>query len=135
MELSKQIALFLDANGLGSFDETGVAGNIFMNTLPAQPDECLAIFTTGGPQPDPRNEYRMVNIQIVIRTLAQDPRNGETNANTLVDLLNGYNGQVLTPGGNLIIDTSAIQSGPNNIGQDQNGRFEFSQNFTFEFKK
>jgi hypothetical protein len=133
MELSKQVAMFLQAEGFGTFDESGVSGNIFINTIPDQPNESLAIFTTGGPGSDPRNNYGRSNIQVLIRTIPNDPRAGETKATGIIRSLNGFNSDYLTPDGNYIVDVTAIQSGPSQIGQDQNGRFEYSQNFLFEY--
>jgi Bacteriophage minor capsid protein len=133
MELSKQVAEHLDANGFGTFDETGVSGNIFINTIPDQPHEAVAIFTTGGPGSDPKNTYGRSNIQVLIRTIPNDPRGGETKATGIIRSLNGFNSDYLTPGGNYVVDVTAIQSGPSQIGQDQNGRFEYSQNFTIEY--
>lgn len=135
MELSKQMALFLDAKGFGTFDESGLTGNIFINTIPAQPDEALAIFTTGGPGSDPRNEYGRANIQLLIRTIPNDPRAGETKATGIINALNGFNSDYLVAGGDYIVDVSAIQSAPSNIGRDPNNRFEYSQNFTIEYLK
>lgn len=133
MELSKQVAMFLDAEGFGTFDESGVSGNIFINVIPDQPNEALAIFTTGGPGMDPENQYGRSNIQILIRTVPQDPRGGETKATGIIRALNGFDSDYLTPGGNYIINVDAIQSGPSQIGRDPNNRFEYSQNFTFEY--
>lgn len=135
MDLSKQLALFLDANGFGSFNESGIGGNIFINTMPAQPDAALAIYTTGGPGSDPQNKYGRANIQVLIRTVPNDPRAGEAAATNMINALNGFNSDYLTAGGNYIIDVSAVQSYASNIGQDQNARFEYSQNFTIEFLK
>jgi hypothetical protein len=135
MDLSTQMALFLDDRGFGVFDENGVEGNIFINTMPAQPDEALAIFTTGGPGSDPKNKYGRANIQVLIRTIPHDPRAGESAAVGIINALNGFNSDYLTAGGNYIIDSSAVQSYASNIGQDQNARFEYSQNFTIEYEK
>lgn len=133
MQLSKQVAIFLDERGFGVFDETGTSGNIFINTLPDQPANALAVFTTGGAGSDPRNEYGRSNIQILIRTVPKDPRDGEVKATEIIRAFNGFNEGPLVPDGNYIIDVSAVQSGPNQIGRDQVERFEYSQNFTIEY--
>lgn len=135
MEISEQIAVFLDQKGFGKFDKSGIAGNIFINAIPENPDESLAIFTTGGPESDPLNQYGYSSIQILIRTIPNDPRAGEPKARQIVDALNGFNSDYMAPGGNYIIDVSAVQSGPNNIGMDRNNRFEYSQNFIIEYQK
>jgi Bacteriophage minor capsid protein len=135
VEITKQIALFLARSGFGNFDEAGTSGNIFIQTIPDQPDVALAIFSHGGPGNDPMDEYIRINFQIIIRTIPNDPRAGEVLAQQIVDALNGFNSDYLTAGGNWVFDTSALQSGPNNIGRDQKNRFEYSQNFMIEYKK
>lgn len=134
MNLTTQIARFLDANNMGVFDETGVTGNIFSQTSPASPNESISIYTNGGPPGDRTGQYKKVAVQILIRTIPGDPRNGEALADNIIDLLNGYSSKELIAGGNYIVDTEAVQSGPNNIGQDESGRYEYSQNFILEYK-
>jgi hypothetical protein len=135
MELTKQIAMFLDENGFGTFDESGLTGDIFINAIPNKPNQAMAVFSTGGPSSDPRGEYGRASIQILIRSNPSDPRSTEEKAQQIVDRLHGFNSGAFTIGGNIVFDTSAQQSGPNNIGPDENGRFEFSQNFIIEYVK
>jgi hypothetical protein len=135
MEISKQVARFLDEQGFGTFDETGVAGDIFIQTIPANPDRALAVFTSGGPGSDPGNEYGRTSVQILIRTVPGDPRGGEKTAMDIINAFNGLNSTYLTAGGNYVIDCQAVQSGAANIGQDSNGRYEYSQNFIIEYLK
>ena len=135
MLLTRQIAIFLSDHGIGRFDEFGTGGNIFINAMPSKPNEAIAIFATGGPSIDPRNEYAVRAIQILIRTGANDPRPGETRAQAVIDALKGFNGGYLADGGNFIIDIEASQDGPNNIGQDENRLYEFSQNFLIHMVK
>lgn len=134
MELTEQVARFIDARGLAEFDYDGVTGNVFLQTSPANPHESWAIYSTGGPPGDRTKIYNRATIQVVIRTIPGDPRKGEGQARELVEALNGFNSAFLTEGGNYIVDTEALQSAPNNIGQDESGRYEFSQNFIFEYK-
>lgn len=135
MEITKELALFLARSGLGTFDETGTTGNIFIETIPNKPDEAIAIFSTGGTAADPKNEYVKGSYQILIRTIRDDPRAGSTTAQQIIDLLNGFNSDYLTAGGHWIFDCQSIQTIPSNIGRDENNRFEFSQNFYIEYKR
>lgn len=135
MLLTRQIAIYLSNRGIGRFVEGGTGGNIFINAMPAQPNEAIAIFATGGPTIDPRNEYASRAIQVLIRTAANDPRPGETTAQSVIDVLKGFNTGYLAAGGNYVVDVEASQDGPNNIGQDENGRYEFSQNFIVQIRK
>lgn len=135
MLLTKQVATFLSNHGIGRFEEGGSGGNIFINSMPSSPNEAIAIYATGGPMIDPRNEYAGRAIQVLIRTAANDPRPGETRAQAVIDVLKGFNSGYLAAGGNYIVDISAQQDGPNNIGTDENGRYEFSQNFIVQLVK
>lgn len=135
MLLTRQVAVYLSNHGVGRFSEGGSDGNVFINSMPSSPNEAIAVYATGGPPVDPRNEYVNRAIQVLIRTVPNDPRKGEATAQAVIDLLKGFNGGYLAAGGNYIIDIAAQQDGPNNIGQDDNGRYEFSQNFLIEMVK
>lgn len=134
MDFTKQVAKFLQTKGLLIFDETGLTGNTFIQTSPDKPDESISIYSTGGPPGDRKKVYRRGTIQIVIRTKPNDPRIGESKAEAIISALNGFNSDYLETGGNFVIDTEAMQAAPNNIGQDETDRFEFSQNFLFEYE-
>ena len=136
MEITKQVALYLDEMGLGRFDESGMTGNIFINSIPDTPAVAIAIFSTGGPGADPRNIYTRAAVQVLIRTVKNDPRAGEVTAQKTIDVLNGFSSDFLVDGvGNYIIDVQAVQAGPSQVGKDQVGRFEYSQNFIIEYLK
>lgn len=135
MLLTTQVAEFLHDHGVGRFVPNGTGGNIFINAMPSQPNEAIAIYATGGPAIDPSNEYVGRAIQILIRTVQNDPRPGEKMAQAVIDLLKGFNSDYLTAGGNYIVDIDVQQDGPNNIGMDDNKRYEFSQNFIIEMIK
>lgn len=133
MKISEQIALFLHDKGIATYDPEGMAGNVFLQTSPAAPDVAFSIYTTGGPPADRRGVYGKAAVQILIRTLPNDPREGESQAQAVVNALNGFSSAPLTAGGNYVIDTEAQQSGPNNMGQDDARRYEYSQNFIIEY--
>lgn len=135
MEITEQIAVFLDANNVGIYDPEGLTGDIFIQSLPDQPDEAMAIYSSGGPEADPRGEYGRLIFQILIRSIPNDPRMAEAKTQKIIDLLSGFNADHLTLGGNYIINTIGVQSGPAGIGPDPKHRFEFSQNFIIEYVK
>lgn len=135
MQLSEQVAFFIHTQRLGVYDPKGLTGNVFLQSMPAAPAEAIGVFTTGGPSPDRRGEYGLAAVQVLIRTIPGDPRKGEVTANALVDALNGFSGGPLAAGGDYIFDTEAIQGAANNIGQDEDRRYEFSQNFIIEYIK
>jgi hypothetical protein len=132
--MTKQLAQFIARSGLGTFDETGTSGDIFIGTIPDQPDVAIAIFPTGGSAAD-LSEYNVGSYQLMIRTVPNDPRGGETTAQSIVDSLNGFNSDYFVDGGNWIVGVEAKQTIPNNIGQDEKSRFEYSQNFIIEYQK
>jgi hypothetical protein len=135
MEMTEQIAEFLEQNGFGTFDKDGISGNIFINSLPDKPNEAMAVYSTGGPTSDPFGTYGRASIQLIIRSIPNDPRVTEVKTRQIIESLHGFNSNFLAFGGHRIYDISAQQSEPNNIGPDQKNRFEFSQNFIIEYVK
>lgn len=135
MMITKEIAVFLSEIGIGTFDETGLTGDIFINALPDQPDESISIYSTGGMASDQKREYDRVSIQVLIRSIPNNAKAAEEKAQAVIDVMAGFNSDYFADGGHYIFDTSALQAGPNNIGPDENRRFEFSQNFVVEYQK
>lgn len=133
MEL-KEIAQYLHDIGLVTFDETGVTGDVFIGTMPDDPDECVAIYQNAGTPADPKNQYRQPAIQFIVRSINGDQRNAMTRAQSILDALNGFNSQPFVVGGKHVIDCTAQQSAPAGIGTDQNNRHEFSFNFLIQYK-
>ena len=131
--LIREIALYIDSQNIGTFDETGTSGNIFISTIPPLPDECICIFPTGGPTGDAKLNYDNPNIQIWIRG-TQHPLTGLEKANQVYKALQGFNGQAFASGGHYIVDCLGIQSYPIHIGKDDNERHEYSLNFSLEIK-
>jgi len=123
-----QICRFLVAAGLGVFDELGSGGMLYHLGLPPEPDEAVAVRPTGGFNADPLNAYERPTVQILVRGTA-DSRTGEVRAQAIYDALHGLRHQLLCTGGNWIVSCSGIQSGPNYIGPDENGRHIYSLNF------
>lgn len=133
MEFTEQMARFLGDNGIGIFDPDGTTGNIFTNRVPSTPDHVICVIPQGGPENDPHFNYSYRSIQIWVRS-GIDYQEAERKAGDIIQLLRGFNSQPLTTGGNVVFDVIAEQDGPNNVGQDDDGRFEFSQNFRIEIE-
>ncbi len=129
--LSTEIAQYLAAQGEGTFDETGVTGDIFICTLPSTPDQCIAIYPQGGPPADGKLGYDSPGCQIVVRSTT-DPRPGLERAMRIYNLLHGFHHGRFIAGGTWVVSCLGVQSGPVPIGQDGNNRHEFSLNFNLE---
>jgi hypothetical protein len=126
-----QVARYLAEQDIGTFDEAGAAGDIYVLHLPDEPDECIALYPTGGPRPGSVLPYDMVTIQALVRG-AQDPRAALVRAQAIYDLMHGFRNDRLTDTGTWIIGCHAMQSSPNHIGRDEHGRHEYSINLELE---
>lgn len=130
--LEKEIAIYLDNLEILEFDETGLTGNTFINTLPSQPDELIGIYLKGGTEPDIWNNYRSPGVQFIVRG-TEDPRWANQKAEEIYEALNGLSSIQL--GVFYLVGCFGEQSSAIHIGQDGNGRHEFSINFQLEVKK
>jgi hypothetical protein len=114
------LADYLQTQGLGT-----VATNVFVGFLPAKPDTLTALYTTGGPPPDARLGYD--NLAFQVRTRGATPRSAYERAMAIYAVLHGLHNTTI--GTIDLVDCLAIQSSPVNIGRDEAGRFECSQNY------
>ena len=130
MELSEQVGRFLEYQGFGSYDTNTT---IFINRSPDKPDESIAIYPGALGVADPKNEYGMASLQLLIRTAPYQSLAVEKKAREIIMALNGFNSDYLVPGGFYIINITALQSSPAGIGADASNRYEFSQNFQIEY--
>jgi hypothetical protein len=129
--LAVEIAQYLQARGLGVFDELGSAGSIFIALLPESPDEVIGIYPKGGHQADGPLPYDAPVVQVIVRG-TQDPRPAAERAQGVYDALHGFHHDKFVPEGTWILGCRGVQSGPIHIGRDQNGRHEYSLNFELQ---
>lgn len=134
MILEQQIAEYLDTQGLGTFDDTGITGDIFISSLPTTPDSCIAIYARGGLAGDDKLEYDMPTIQIIVRG-TQNPLAADTLSESIYEALHGFHHDRFTAGGYYIVNCVGVQSAPIHIGVDDNRRHEFSLNFQLDIMK
>lgn len=127
MTLFEEIAAYLQAQNVGTYDSTGVTGNIFDAVLPDTPDTCIMIRVTGGTRADSR-VYGTPGFQLITRGTS-DPRVGEALAQRVFNALNNKENIRFATGGRWIISCLSMQGGPAHIGMDANGRHEYSVNF------
>lgn len=116
-----------------TFHLTTPGGNCFIGDLPDQPDEAVAIFSTGGPEASTKDGYAQPAIQVMVRGTG-DPRTGDTLAQAIYDELHGLR-YVTLPGGTHVVYCAGIQPEPVSLGEDENGRHRYSLNFRFELRK
>lgn len=128
--LAHQVAQYLDAEEIITFDPLGIAGNTFINILPDEPDDAVMVRSTGGARSAGHAHYDNPSLQIIVRG-GLDPRPPELLARRIYDKLHGLRHRALVDGGWWVQKCLGVQSGPVYIGQDQNRRHEYSLNFDF----
>lgn len=128
-----EIAKYLDAQNIGKFDEKGVKGNMFINVVPATPDLCISLFSTGGPIGDVKNGYDRPTVQIWLRG-DKNPLTAFQKTQEVYNTLNGFSGACFIENGIYIVDCRGVQSAPIHMGTDANGRHQYSINFQFDIK-
>jgi hypothetical protein len=128
--LSSEIAEYLDALGIGRFDESGATGDIFITAVPPQPDEATIITQTGGLSARGYDHYDNPSVQVRVRG-TRDPRVAEARAQAIYDALHGMRNTRLVDGGAFVVSCLAV-SAPASIGQDENRRHEYTINFRLQ---
>lgn len=131
--LAVEIAMYLDAEGVGVFDASGVSGNIFIGKLPDAPDAAIAIFQSGGGRGDGTQHYNPT-IQVITRS-SQNPATSYALAEEVSSKLEYFHDGSFVPGGEHVVFCEAIQSAPATIGPDDKKREQYSQNFEFIVSK
>jgi hypothetical protein len=124
--LTAEFAEYLDLEGVGTYDATGATGDIFVETLPESPDECIALYTRSGPASSGPSQMDIRGLQVLVRG-TQDPRGAGERAQSIYDLL--HNLHASTVGNTYVYNCLGTQGGPVHIGRDANGRHEYSINF------
>lgn len=125
--LTRQIAQYLAANGIGTLDT-----NIFYESLPSAPNAAVAVFSTGGFESSVVHGYDDPTIQIRVRDTS--PTGAYNRIGAIYSLLQGLNHTNLITGGIRVIQAQAIQSHPENIGKDEQGRIEYTMNYRLEIR-
>ena len=131
--LATALARHLETLGLVDFDETGVAGNAFLVTMPSSPDEAVAITPYGGREQPTRAPTDIPNIQIRVRSTRFDPRPGYERARNIYAALACLDGVTLDEAGAdevFVIGVTPTQSDVFPIGRDENDRDEWVFNLS-----
>lgn len=128
--LVEDIAKLLHNKDIGVYDKEGISGNIFINTMPPKPDDCIAIYQRGGLPSDAKLGYDNPTVQVMLR--GTNPFTPSQLGGEIYSLLHGMGGEHIIEDGALVIYCHGLQSEVNYIGRDDNNRHEFSLNFQFE---
>jgi hypothetical protein len=125
--LAVEVAKYLADQGLGEFDENGITGDIFVESMPDSPDEAIAVLTSPGLAPDNATTVARPAIQIIIRG-NRDPRTAYERAQCIITAMHAKHSTYFTENGIRIMLSSCKQSEPIRLGPDENGRHEYSIN-------
>lgn len=127
------LARHLAGLGLGTWDDTGVTGDLFVDTLPQEPDAAVALFGYGGPESHAGHPYDTPSVQVHVRGGA-DPRTSRARAQAIYEALHGLHHTTL-PDGTYLVDCIGVQSSPQALGVDGNGRHRHVINFRCEIRR
>lgn len=111
------------------FDETGVAGNVFDSVLPQTPHEIVSVREYGGPEPDSREGWDEVHIQIRVRGPVDDPRPPRARINLIRAAIEGLTNVTLPQGPYAVLVHLLAQPAPMD-GVDSQGRYEWVLNLS-----
>ena len=134
MSISKEFAELLDELGVGTFDPTGITGDVFVGAFPVTPDEVLRVTRYGGTESDAQLGYDEPSVQVWVRGPRGDADGAETRAQAVYDACHGLRRRDL-PGGTPMLSCIGTQAGPMYIGLDEHGRHEWSVNFRVELRR
>ncbi|MGK5531535.1 minor capsid protein [Streptomyces sp. URMC 129] len=125
-DLLDGLARYLHSLGLVTYDTTGTTGDLFIGTMPPEPDAAVALTRYGGERPDPRLPYDEPRVQVRVRG-GPDPRVSEARAYAIYDALHGLS-SVTLPDGTYLVTCEALQT-PAAMGRDESGRHEHVTNY------
>jgi len=130
--LTDEIAEYIGSavDGLAYSDATP-DGNVFVDRLPPDPDKAVGVYSTAGPGADSKLPYDPASFQIVMRTRDDDVTWARSMWYKIYSVLHGKRNLTL-PGGTYVVFILANQSSPFSIGNDANGRPQFSCDFRTE---
>lgn len=114
------IVNYLEENGVGT-----KTTNLFAAYLPAEPDDVVVVYDTGGFEPDYYLPTAVPTFQIYVRS--SDYSTGKDKVDEIVELLHRHANLELVSNGNYFYYIT-LMGEPTHIGRDENERDEFSIN-------
>lgn len=115
------------------FDETGSTSNVFDTRLPQVPDQIVSVHEYGGPEPDSREGWDEVHVQIRVRGPVDDPRPPRTRINLIRQALEGATNLTL-PGGPFAVLVHLLGQPAPMDGVDSQGRYEWTLNLSIQVR-
>lgn len=106
-------------------DPTGV--NVFIGHLPEAPDEAIVLRQSSGLPSSAKIGYDGPTIQVVVRGTT-NPLVGDALGREVYGKIHGLTSTTLPDSTRLIL-ARGLQSGPTDIGPDENGRYRYGMNF------
>ena len=133
MLILEELATYLDAQGVGTYNSTTTGGDIYLNLMPVTPDAVIGLYIRGGVQTISTREdsckFDNTRVQVITRGIAEDTYTPYDKAQSIYNLLENFSTHYLTVGGSYILNIKATQGAPAFIGKDDNQRVEYSLNF------
>ncbi|MFC8584225.1 minor capsid protein [Streptomyces sp. NPDC057217] len=125
-DLADGLARVLDDTGLLTYDPTALSGDTFIGTMPAAPDEAVALTLYDAGPTEARDDAVDQRLQVRVRG-GRDPRISERRARAIYEALHGLTDVELADGTFLIL--IAARGLPAPMGVDSNRRHEHVVNF------
>lgn len=127
------LARKLDAGNVATYNPDGTpyaAGvtGVYLDGVPAVDGDAVVLTVYPGPEPDSRNGWRFPRLQVRVR--AADAVAAQALDQDAYDVLQAIGPVTLAdPEGTFLQDCYALQSAPQPLGQDANGRHEYTRNY------
>ena len=117
------------AEYLETITDLELGTSLFIGHQPESPDEVVAIYATGGVEPDRYLPTADPTIQLIVR--ASDYETGHDRAQEIADALHRLTNQTL---GDFYIYYSFLLGEPAHIGRDKRDRDEFTINLHLKIR-
>ena len=130
--LLREIAQYLNDQGIGTYTEADTTGNIYIDLLP-EITETICIKQTSGSQGDSKLQFSLPRIQILYRGDINQITSRQK-AYDIIALLHGFNQNRFVTNGYYINSCFNINSGAIYLNQDENGNHMYSMNFDIDYE-
>lgn len=131
--LLMEMAQYLHDQALGSLGDGAGTGDIFISMLPAQPEDCLALYPKGGLQADDELGYDFPLVEVIVR--GTQPQTAIERAESIYRALHGFHNGSFVAGGLWVVNCRGQQSAPEYTEMDANNRYLFRLPFQLEVQK
>lgn len=127
MTLVEALGYYLESLNIGTVNTEETPGDIFFNTQPDSPDNCITITDTGGYPSDNTGVIRNPTFQIRTRNI--DYAAAKEKAEEIYEILHQADNFYL---GNFYIYYAEFAGEPAYMGKDENNRAEITMNLRLE---